>query len=118
MQANVFLREFVFGSNQTGSIASDGSVVGGEETQYLNGVLTASEVFTGSYTTEGTTTWAAEKWSSWDSFLATRTAQNVPVASVVGDRIIPKRSAGRLRAEVGTGLMIGVLIWSLWMDLP
>lgn len=83
--AYAFVREFVLGNNQTGLVTSDGNIVGGVHTEYLKGILTASEVYTGALTTAGTVTWAAESWAAWGSYMATRTAADAPVASATGD---------------------------------
>ena len=82
-QAYALYREFVVGTNQTGLVVTDGtttSVVGGIHTEYEPGILTASGVLTGSYRTEGTYTWPAESWAAWGSYIATRTATDVPPA--------------------------------------
>jgi carboxypeptidase D len=63
-------------------------MVGGVHTEYQNGILTASEVYTGSLTTAGAYTWPSDKWDAWGSYMATRTAADVPVATASGDGVI------------------------------
>ncbi|PVF95684.1 alpha/beta-hydrolase [Serendipita vermifera] len=95
-----FLEQFVLGKNETGrlSVLSDQttSIVGGIHTEYLKGVITGSEVYTGTSTTEGTYTWAESYWNAWNSYLVTRTAADVPVASASGDGILPPGFTGQI----------------------
>jgi hypothetical protein len=97
-QMYAFLEQFVLGKNDTGrlSVLSDQttSIVGGIHTEYLKGVITGSEVYTGISSTEGTYTWAESQWKAWDSYLATRTAGDVPVASASGDGVLPPGVTG------------------------
>jgi len=90
-QAYAFVRDFVLGNNQTGLVTTSGgttSVVGGVHTEYQNGILTASEVYTGALTTAGTYTWPSENWAAWESYMATRTAADVAVVTAPGDGVI------------------------------
>jgi len=79
------------------------TVVGGVHTEYLKGILTGSSAVTGAFTTAGTYTWPTESWAAWDSYLATRTAADVPVASASGDGVITpgSRSGGARRCTAG-----------------
>ena len=95
IQMYTFLQEFVLGTNQTGYLAPGAtSVVGGVHTEYLKGVLTGSEIYTGSGVTQGTYTWPSSVWNAWGSYMATRTAADVPVASAPGDAVFPSASQG------------------------
>ncbi|PVF93037.1 alpha/beta-hydrolase [Serendipita vermifera] len=95
-----FLEQFVLGKNDTGrlSVLSDQttSIVGGIHTEYLKGVFTGSEVYTGTYSTEGTYTWAESNWNAWNSYLATRTAGDIPIASASGDGTLPPGFTGQV----------------------
>lgn len=83
-----FLREFVLGTNQTGYFDPDASsVVGGVHTEYLKGILTGSAVYTGIGTTQGTYTWPESKWNAWNSYMATRTAADVPMVTETGNEV-------------------------------
>jgi len=91
-QAYAFVRDFILGNNQTGLVTTSNgqnSVIGGVHTEYLKGILTVSEVYTGSYATDGTYTWPQASFEAWGSYMATRTAADVPVASASGDGVIP-----------------------------
>lgn len=77
-----FLKEFVIGTNQTGNLDPVGStVVGGVHTEYIKGIFTGSGVHTGSVTVQGTYTWPESVWNVWNSYMVTRTAADVPVAT-------------------------------------
>lgn len=83
-----FLKEFVLGTNQTGYLApGTSSVVGGVHTEYLKGILTGYEAYTGSAITQGTYTWPSSLWNAWGSYMATRTAADVPAATLPGDAV-------------------------------
>jgi carboxypeptidase D len=108
----------VFGNNQTGLVTTSGgttSIVGGVHTEYLKGILTASSAVTGAYTTAGIYTWPEEKWEAWNSYMATRTAADVPVASATGDGVVPtvsRSGSGRSTMEsqrwaLGVGVLLG-----------
>jgi len=71
--AYVFFREFILGSNRTGLVLSNGTVVGGENATFLSGVIRGTEAYEGSYSTTATRTWPSSAWSTWDAFVATRT---------------------------------------------
>lgn len=80
-----FLKEFVVGTNQTGTLDPVGSsVIGGEHTEYMKGILTGSAVYTGVGTTQGTYTWPESVWNAWNSYIATRTAADIPVVTGTG----------------------------------
>ena len=74
-QALVFLREFVLGDNQNGTVLDDGTVVGGENAnlagEYLAG---GNEIFYGSAKTEGIYTAPSATIAAWENFIATATA--------------------------------------------
>ncbi|KAG8824603.1 hypothetical protein FRC17_009066 [Serendipita sp. 399] len=104
--AYAFLQEFVLGKNTTGLVVSSGnptqtigdvSVVGGVHTEYLKGILTGSEAYTGAYVTQGTYTWEEASWKAWGNYMASRTGADVPVASATSDGVISPGS------EVNTG---------------
>ncbi|KZV83424.1 alpha/beta-hydrolase [Exidia glandulosa HHB12029] len=70
-RALVFLREFVLGSNTTGLVLSDGSVVGGEDSTMLTlDYLPASDkpVYYGSATSQFSTVWPKATLDAWKSF--------------------------------------------------
>ena len=71
-QALTFIREFVLGSNQNGSLGSDGTTVG--VSHPLAGDIMPGEnnpIFTGSGTTMGSTMWPTATIAAWDQFMAT-----------------------------------------------
>ncbi|CCA72939.1 related to KEX1 protein precursor [Serendipita indica DSM 11827] len=120
--AYAFFKEFILGSNSTGSVvplsnnSSGGSVtvVGGVHTEYLKGILTATVAYTGSYRTQGTWTFGADKWAQWASYMATRTAPDVPVASATGDGLVvpgsldgPSSSGAQVRTD--GSIKVGIL---------
>lgn len=69
---------------------SDGqtSVIGGVHTEYLKGILTGNEVYTGVYSVAGTKTWEQASFDAWGSYMAARTAADAPVASASGDGVV------------------------------
>ncbi|KAJ7769346.1 alpha/beta-hydrolase [Mycena metata] len=77
--ALVFLREFVLGSNQTGVVNSDGTVVGGEDSALAADAMPGGTViFYGngdSATTSLSTAAPSATVAAWDKFLATATAK-------------------------------------------
>ena len=120
-QAYAFIQDFVFGNNQTGLLTTSGgatSVVGGVHTEYLKGILTGSSAVTGAFTTAGTYTWPLESWAAWDSYMATRTAEDVPVASATGDGVFTPRglsggtrsTAEPRRSAIGVVVLLGMTI--------
>jgi len=112
-QAYAFVKDFVLGNNQTGLLTTSSgttTVVGGVHTEYLKGILTGSSAVTGAFTTAGIYTWPSESWAAWDSYLATRTAADVPVASASGDGVISpgSQSGGARRSPLGAGVLLGM----------
>lgn len=74
--AFVFLREFVLGSNTTGSVVGSG-VVGGEDAKLMEDVLPGSSViFYGSGSTASSTAAPTATIAAWNSFIATATASS------------------------------------------
>ena len=76
MQAYVFLREYVIGSNTTGLVLPNSTVVvGGEDPEYAGDIIPGTPViFYGSSTTVSSTVAPSASLASWASFLATATA--------------------------------------------
>ncbi|KAK7690974.1 hypothetical protein QCA50_006077 [Cerrena zonata] len=73
--ALVFLREFVLGNNETGLLLGN-ETIGGENSTLANDVLPGGGlIYYGSATTSGTFTVPAATIASWESFIATATAQ-------------------------------------------
>jgi hypothetical protein len=50
--------------------------------------------------TQGTYTWPQADWNAWNSYMATRTEPDVPVASATGDGVITPGS--RDQSNLGT----------------
>jgi len=71
-QALTFVREFVLGSNTTGLVNADGSLVGGTTSIFANNILSADRdpIFTGSGVTAGSTLWPSATIDAWESFIA------------------------------------------------
>jgi len=61
------------GSNTTGLVQPNGTVVGGEDPAFFSGIIQGTEAYEGSYSTTATRTWPSSAWSAWDAFVATRT---------------------------------------------
>lgn len=109
----------MLGSNTTGLLRTENNattVEGGVHTQYLKGVLTGTYAITGAQITQGTYTWARESFAKWDSYMATRTAGDAPVASATGDGIISPGSldagpegAATMTAVGYSGLAMGII---------
>jgi len=74
--AYVFLREYVIGSNTTGLVLPNSTVVvGGEDPEYAGDIIPGTPViFYGSSTTVSSTVAPSASLASWASFLATATA--------------------------------------------
>lgn len=85
------------------------NIIGGVHTQYQNGILTESEVLTGALTTAGTYTWPTEKWAAWGSYVATRTAADVQIASTTSGGVISS-AAGVQRWAIGAGTLCGTVV--------
>ncbi|KAL0572767.1 hypothetical protein V5O48_009200 [Marasmius crinis-equi] len=70
-QALTFAREFLFGSNQTGLVLPDGTVVGGEDPNLLaSDILPGGpEAFTGPGVTQGTVVFPTATRDAWNSFV-------------------------------------------------
>jgi len=79
-RALVMLREFIFGTNQTGLVTNSSgtvSVVGGENATLANTVLPGqAEIYAGSGTTQSTYTYPSATIAAWNSFIATGAAGN------------------------------------------
>ena len=89
-------------------------MVGGVHTEYLKGILTGTVAYTGSYRTQGTYTWGSDKWAQWASYMATRTAPDVPVASATGDgRVTPGSLEGQ-STPGAAGSSYGSMGLSVW----
>jgi hypothetical protein len=80
--------------------------------------MTGSNVYTGSGITQGTYTWAKESWDKWNSYMATRTEQDVPIASATGDGLLlvgyddGSNTGNARKSAIGEGyrwLLIGVV---------
>ncbi|PSR71878.1 hypothetical protein PHLCEN_2v12222 [Hermanssonia centrifuga] len=85
-RAFVFLREFVFGNNETGlvtSVKGHTTVIGGEDPQLANTVLTGqSGIYYGSGTTQYTYTYPTATIAAWETFIAFATdTENGKVAA-------------------------------------
>ncbi|KAJ7769354.1 alpha/beta-hydrolase [Mycena metata] len=101
--AFVFVREFVLGSNQTGLVNSNGTVVGGENSALAADAMPGGTViFYGngdSATTSLSTAAPSATVAAWDKFLATATA-TAPAGSGTGSNT--KSSGGStLRSAFG-----------------
>ena len=70
MQSLTFIREFLFGSNQTGLVLSDGTVVGGEDPRFLESDILPGgpEAYTGPGVTQGTYVFPTATRAAWDAF--------------------------------------------------
>ncbi|KAL4244407.1 Carboxypeptidase [Abortiporus biennis] len=85
-RAMIFLREFVFGNNQTGLVVNSSntvSVIGGEVSSiFANDVLPGqSSIFTGVGITAGATVYPSATIAAWESFAATAIAP-IPVTAL------------------------------------
>ncbi|EGO22337.1 hypothetical protein SERLADRAFT_473031 [Serpula lacrymans var. lacrymans S7.9] len=82
--ALVFIREFVFGSNQTGLVTNTSSgvtVIGGEDTT-LGEIMTGQAgIYYGSGTTQSTYFFPTATVGAWDAFIVTATATATPAAT-------------------------------------
>ncbi|KAG1721432.1 Alpha/Beta hydrolase protein [Suillus paluster] len=81
----VFVREFVFGSNQTGLVANNSSgavtVMGGEVSSLANEIMTGqAAIYYGSATTESTYYFPTATVEAWNAYIATATTQPVIVS--------------------------------------
>lgn len=80
------MRDFVLGSNTTGLVttgtsSSSPATTSPPDPQYVKGVFEGSVAFTGLRQTQGSYTWPQASWDAWHSYIGTRTAQDVPVAT-------------------------------------
>jgi len=76
--AYVFLREFVLGNNQTGTVVG-GTVVGGEDPKLAQFVQTGgAAIFTGAGATQGTYVAPEATIAAWNKFIATATTTALP----------------------------------------
>ncbi|KAJ6464618.1 Alpha/Beta hydrolase protein [Mycena vitilis] len=114
--ALTFLREFVFGSNATGSViktpAGTTMVVGGEVSPLVNDVIPGSDgiVFEAG-TKTSTFVYPAETIAAWDTFIrgqtaASKAAKPVGVAANDAVRIVP-------RLTISAGLLSWARVWLL-----
>lgn len=95
------MREFVLGTNRTGLVTSpNATAVGGEDPKF-SGILTGSEIYTGSSKTEGTFKYPSATVAAWASFMGgnasvtpTATAGN-GTAAVAGAGKSSASSSGR-----------------------
>lgn len=82
VQAFVFLRDFILGSNTTGLVEISKhttTVVGGEDPKLAEDILPGTTViFYGSGTTAFSTIVPSATLASWDKFIATATATATP----------------------------------------
>lgn len=80
-QALVFLREFVLGDNETGLLLGN-DTIGGENSTLANDFVSGGDLlYYGSATTSGTYTVPSATIASWESFIATATAQVLNTSS-------------------------------------
>lgn len=75
----VFIREFVFGNNQTGLVTNTSSgsatVIGGEVSSLANEIMTGqAAIYYGSATTESTYYFPTATVEAWNAYIATATA--------------------------------------------
>ncbi len=81
-QALTFLREFVLGNNNNGTLLDDGTILGGEDTALAEDfLLGGNEIFYGSAKTEGTSVVPSANFAAWESFIATATLDAVLTAA-------------------------------------
>ncbi|KIJ55865.1 hypothetical protein M422DRAFT_240490 [Sphaerobolus stellatus SS14] len=68
-----FLRKFIMGCSKSGTVLSDGLVIGGESAPLQNNILPAERnpIFTGSGAIMGSIVWSSATIASWDMFTAT-----------------------------------------------
>ncbi|CDO76988.1 hypothetical protein BN946_scf184298.g15 [Trametes cinnabarina] len=103
-QALVFLREFVLGNNQTGTVSGT-VVVGGENSTLANDYLPGgNEIFYGSSATQGTSTIPGATQAAWNSFIATATATHPPLAN---GNSASRQAAGSVLRGVIVALVVG-----------
>lgn len=83
------LREFIFGSNQTGLVTNASgptSVVGGENATLANTVMPGQlGIFVGSGTTQSTYTYPSATIAAWNSFFANVTSTSFTPVGTGGD---------------------------------
>lgn len=75
-QALTFVREFILGNNENGTVLPNGNIVGQDAPQFVNDILPAEHdpIFTGSGVTAGSTVWPSATIAQWDSFIASAVA--------------------------------------------
>ncbi|RPD76193.1 alpha/beta-hydrolase [Lentinus tigrinus ALCF2SS1-7] len=108
-QALVFLREFVLGSNQNGTVvnSSTGEVVGGENKTLAEDFMPGgNEIFYGSAKTEGTSTIPSATIAAWESFIATATLDAVTLSSasmssIVSNSTVPTSPSSAAPSSTG-----------------
>ncbi|KAG0699895.1 alpha beta-hydrolase [Suillus ampliporus] len=106
----VFIREFVFGSNQTGLVANTSSgtvtVMGGEVSSLANEIMTGqAAIYYGSATTESTYYFPTATVEAWNAYIATATSQPV----MISQRQLGS-SASWPVAQIGRTMALGSVI--------
>ncbi|PIL29080.1 hypothetical protein GSI_09128 [Ganoderma sinense ZZ0214-1] len=95
-QALVFLREFVLGSNQNGTVLGDGTIHGAENAtlakEYLAG---GNAIFYGSAATDGTYVVPSATVAAWDQFIATATQVAASITSLTAPSNTGTPSSGK-----------------------
>ncbi|KAJ7117599.1 alpha/beta-hydrolase [Mycena epipterygia] len=110
--ALTFLREFIFGTNSTGSViktpAGTTNVVGGENSQLLVGdIFPGSEgivVLDAAGTPTSTFVYPAETIAAWNTFIRGQTGASsttTPVAAAVANAAAPRRLISSIFAQAG-----------------
>ncbi|KAI0767256.1 alpha/beta-hydrolase [Fomes fomentarius] len=113
-QALTFLREFVLGDNQNGSVLDDGTIFGGEEDALAKDFLPGgNEIFYGSAKTEGTFVVPSATAAAWESFIATATLDSDAVAT--STRPTGAGQRGTTAAPVWCLLTVGLA--TVWLFL-
>ncbi|KIJ35084.1 hypothetical protein M422DRAFT_233049 [Sphaerobolus stellatus SS14] len=119
-RALTFVREFVLGSNPTGSllpngtlVASNSSSAAGFKSPLVGHILPAKNdpIFTGSGTTQGSTIWPSATIAAWDGFIATATATvTSPANGQGGNRNGAVRNGLGLCVVIGCALLGGLIL--------
>ncbi|OBZ74243.1 Serine carboxypeptidase-like 21 [Grifola frondosa] len=109
-RALTFIREFVFGNNETGLVTNSSgtiSVEGGENSTLAEDVLPGQlGIYIGSGTTQSTYTFPSATIAAWQSFIATPTAP--PNATSAGQATVTTTNA--TNSATGSIISIPVLI--------
>jgi len=78
VSALTFAREFIFGSNSTGQVTSNGVIMGGEDPKLKGNVLPGnSALYLGSTATQSTYAFPSATIAAWDAFIRTADPQAV-----------------------------------------